>query len=47
VHRSYIVNINQIQTIERSRIVFGDVYIPVSENYKQKFHEFISSRFLQ
>ncbi len=47
VHRSFIVNLNRIQTVERSRIVFGDTYIPVSDNYKEKFHEFISGRFLQ
>jgi two-component system, LytTR family, response regulator len=47
VHRSFIVNLNKIQTVERSRIIFGDVYIPVSDNYKDKFHEFIAGRFLQ
>jgi two-component system, LytTR family, response regulator LytT len=31
VHRSFIVNLEKISTIERSRIVFGTVYIPVSE----------------
>ena len=30
VHRSYIVNINKIKTIERNRIVFGKLYIPIS-----------------
>jgi DNA-binding LytR/AlgR family response regulator len=47
VHRSFIVNLNKIQTVERSRIIFGDTQIPVSDNYKDKFHEFISGRFLQ
>jgi two-component system, LytTR family, response regulator len=47
VHRSFIVNLNKIQTVERSRIIFGDIYIPVSDNYKERFHEFISGRFLQ
>jgi len=46
VHRSFIVNIQKIETIERSRIVFGDTYIPVSEQYKEKFHEFIERNFI-
>lgn len=46
VHRSYIVNLNRIETIERSRIVFGKVYIPVSEQYKDKFQEFLDKNFL-
>lgn len=47
VHRSYIVNLNKIQTVERSRIIFGNVFIPVSDNYKERFLEFITGRFLQ
>jgi DNA-binding LytR/AlgR family response regulator len=47
VHRSFIVNLNKIQTVERSKIIFGDTSIPVSDNYKEKFHEFISGRFLE
>jgi len=46
VHRSYIVNLNKITTIERNRIVFDKVYIPVSEQYKKKFHQFIDNNFL-
>lgn len=44
VHRSYIVNINQIKTIERNRIVFGKVYIPVSDSYKDRFAEMLEKR---
>jgi len=46
VHRSFIVNLEKIDTIERSRIVFGKVYIPVSDQYKEKFQEFINKNFL-
>ncbi|MBK7173724.1 MAG: response regulator transcription factor [Bacteroidales bacterium] len=45
VHRSYIVNLEMIKTIERNRIIFGKTYIPISENYKEKFQEFVNSRF--
>lgn len=46
VHRSFIVNLEKIDTIERSRIIFGKVYIPVSEQYKEKFQEFLDKNFL-
>lgn len=45
VHRSFIVNLKKITTIERKRIVFGDKYIPVSEKYKEAFLKFIKSDF--
>jgi two-component system, LytTR family, response regulator LytT len=46
VHRSFIVNLEKIDTIERSRIVFGKTYIPVSDQYKEKFQEFLDKNFL-
>lgn len=46
VHRSYIVNLNKISTIERNRIVFDKVYIPISEQHKEKFHQFVDKNFL-
>ncbi|MBN1790674.1 MAG: response regulator transcription factor [Bacteroidales bacterium] len=46
IHRSFIVNLEKIETIERSRIVFGKVYIPVSDQYKEKFQEFVNKNFL-
>jgi two-component system, LytTR family, response regulator LytT len=46
VHRSFIVNLDKIDTIERSRIIFGKVYIPVSDQYKEKFQEYLDKNFL-
>lgn len=46
VHRSFIVNLWKIETIDRSRIVFGKEYIPVSDQYKEKFQEYIEKNFL-
>lgn len=43
VHRSVIVNKTKIRVIERNRIVFGNVYIPISETYKQAFSEYVNS----
>lgn len=46
VHRSFIVNLEKIETIERSRIIFGKTYIPVSDQYKEKFQDFLDKNFL-
>lgn len=44
VHRSYIVNINKIKTIDRNRIVFGKVYIPISDTYKEHLFKLLEKR---
>ncbi len=46
VHRSYIVNLDTIEIIERFRIVYGDVRIPVSDQYKERFQKFLDKNFL-
>jgi len=47
VHRSYIVNLNKITTIERHRIVFDKTYIPISDQYKDAFQVFLDQKFLK
>jgi len=43
VHRSYIVNLQKITEISRLRIIFeNNVYIPVGDNYKERFLEYIN-----
>jgi len=46
VHRSFIVNLDRIEIIERSRIVFDKVYIPISEQYKEKFQEYLDKNLI-
>jgi two-component system LytT family response regulator len=47
VHKSYIVNLQKINVIERNEIVYDDgTIIPVSAQYKVKFQEFIDKNFL-
>ena len=46
IHRSFIVNLNRVETIERFRIVFGKVFIPISDPYKEKFQKFLDENFL-
>lgn len=44
VHRSFIVNLDRVGTIERNRIVFGRAYIPISDSYKERFAELLAER---
>lgn len=44
VHRSFIVQPEKIRVIERGRIVFGNEYIPVSDNYKQRLQDALERR---
>lgn len=44
VHKSYMVAVNKIESIERSRIKIADQLIPVSETYKDAFLQLINSR---
>ena len=40
--RSYIVNLRKITEVSRLRIIFDkNTYIPVGDNYKEKFTEYI------
>lgn len=45
-HRSYIVHMPEIQLVDRFRIVFGDVYVPISENYKEDVLTYFSQHTL-
>lgn len=44
VHKSFMVGINKIESIERSRIKIADQYIPISETYKEHFFHVIANR---
>ena len=47
VHRSFIVNLDKITVVERQRIVFDkSVYIPIGEQYKDTFENYIQQYFL-
>lgn len=46
IHRSFIVNLQMVDTVDRGRIVFGKVYIPVGNQYKEKFEDYLRKNFL-
>ncbi|MFD0795184.1 LytR/AlgR family response regulator transcription factor [Mucilaginibacter litoreus] len=44
VHKSYIVSINKIDSIERSRIFIGDKIIPVGDTYRDDFFKIVDGK---
>ena len=45
-HRSFIVHMTEAPLIDRFRIVFDDVYIPISENYKEEVQQYLDQHTL-
>ena len=45
-HRSYIVHMPKVRSIDRFRIVFGDVFIPISDNYKEEVQQYLDTHTL-
>lgn len=44
VHKSYIVSLNKIDSIERSRIFIGDKIIPVGDTYREEFFKIVDGK---
>lgn len=44
VHKSYIVALNKIDSIERSRIRIGDKIIPVGDTYRDDFFKIVDGK---
>jgi len=44
VHKSYIVALNKIDSIERSRIFIGDKIIPVGDTYRDNFFKIVDGK---
>ena len=39
VHRSYLININGIESIQKSKIIIKDFRIPIGESYKSMVYK--------
>lgn len=44
VHKSFIVALDKIESVERGRIKMLDMMIPVGENYKKEFQEMLDKK---
>ncbi len=41
IHRSYIVHVKEVETIDRFRMVIGNQYLPISDSYKDAVQKFL------
>ena len=46
VHRSYIIALDKIESVERSQIIINKERITIAEQYKPKFQAFIENKSL-
>ena len=44
VHKSWLIQINKIESIERNRIKIGNTLIPIGNTFKNQFYEKIKSK---
>ena len=46
VHRSFVVRMPEVKTIERGNIVFGDLYVPITDKYMEEVQRYLDQRTL-
>ena len=47
IHRSYIVNLNMIQEVNKNRVIMdADTYLPIGDMYKDTFQQYLDTKFL-
>jgi DNA-binding LytR/AlgR family response regulator len=46
VHKSYIVSLDKIERIENNRIIIGENFIPIGDQYKVSFYNKLKERML-
>lgn len=47
IHRSYIVNLDKIQEVNKNRVILdADTYLPIGDSYKEQFNSYINTKFL-
>ena len=47
IHRSYIINLNKIQEVNKNRVIMdADTYLPIGDMYKESFQTYLDTRFL-
>ena len=47
IHRSYIINLNKIQEVNKNRVIMdSDTYLPIGDLYKDAFQAYLDTKFL-
>ncbi len=47
IHRSYIINLNKIQEVNKNRVIMdAETYLPIGDMYKEGFQAYLDTKFL-
>ena len=47
IHRSYIVNLDKIQEVNKNRVIIGaDTSLPIGDSYREQFNHYIETKYL-
>ena len=47
IHRSYIINLNKIQEVNKNRVIMdSDTYLPIGDLYKDAFQAYLDTKYL-
>ena len=47
IHRSYIINLNKIQEVNKNRVIMDtETYLPIGDMYKEAFQTYLDTKFL-
>ena len=47
IHRSYIINLNDIQEVNKNRVIMDtETYLPIGDMYKDTFLQYLNTKFL-
>lgn len=47
IHRSYLVNLKKIHEVNKNRVILDEfTYLPIGDNYKESFSNYLDSKFL-
>ncbi|SHK34876.1 LytR/AlgR family response regulator transcription factor [Xylanibacter ruminicola] len=47
IHRSYIINLDKIQEVNKNRVIMdADTYLPIGDLYKDNFQAYLDTKFL-
>lgn len=47
IHKSFIISLIHLESIEKSSVKIGDANLPISESYKESFQQFLDLNFKQ
>ena len=47
IHRSYIINLDKIQEVNKNRVIMdANTYLPIGDLYKENFQQYLDTKFL-